>query len=98
MRLSNDVSCHNLTDSSAGGRTSIDRTTNGSYVATNDRSNQTRIDLFPSNQTNVCRFNHRISSLDHCDQAATFHQSKCFRHIASSSMNESAPEFSLHAG
>jgi len=72
----------NFADTLSGRRTSVNSTTNGRDVATYDRSHETGIDLFPTDEANVSRFHHCVGGFNHRHQTTTFDQSKCFRHAA----------------
>jgi hypothetical protein len=49
-------------------------------VTADDRRDQTSIDLFPANETNVGGLHHCVSRFDHRHQSATFNHSECFWH------------------
>jgi hypothetical protein len=80
MGLRDHVRSHYFTDSFACRSAGVDCRANRSNVAAHDRGYQSGIDLFPTDQTNVGSFDHRVRGFDHRDQTATFNQSECFRH------------------
>src|SRR4051812_47627210 len=82
MELSDHVGGNYFTDSLACGGARVDRTANSSDVATHNRGHETGVDLFPTNETNIRSFHHRVGSLDHGHESTTFNHSECFRHCS----------------
>jgi hypothetical protein len=75
MRLRNDVRGYNFSDSLPCGRPGINSAADRGDVTAHDRSDQARVDLFPTNEPNVRGFHHRISRLDHRHQSTAFNHS-----------------------
>jgi hypothetical protein len=71
---------NNFADSLPCRGAGVNRGTNCRDVAAHDGSDQTSVDLFPTDETNVRGFHHRVSRFDHRDQPTTFNQSECFWH------------------
>jgi hypothetical protein len=69
-----------LADSLPGGSAGIDGTTHSRNISTYDRGHQARIDLLPTDETDICGFDHRVRSLNHRHEPTTFDHSECFRH------------------
>jgi hypothetical protein len=61
-------------------RAGINSGTDRPDVAAHNRRYQTSVDLFPTDETNVRGFHHRVSRFDHRHQSATFNHSECFWH------------------
>jgi hypothetical protein len=80
MRLRDHMRRDYFADSLAGGGACIDSTADSSYITTNDSCDQTGIDLFPADKTNIRGLHHRIGGFDHRNQPTAFHHSECFRH------------------
>ena len=80
MELRDNMGRDNFADTLSGRRTSVNSTTNGRDVATYDRSHETGIDLFPTDEANVSRFHHCVGGFNHRHQTTTFDHSQCFCH------------------
>jgi hypothetical protein len=71
-----------LANSLARRRPGIDCTPDCRYVSTHNRGDETSVDLFPTDEANIRRLNHRVSRFDHRHQPTTFDHSECFRHAS----------------
>ena len=71
--------CDYFTNSLTGRRAGVHRTSNRRHVAAYDCCHEARVDLLPTDQTNVRSFDHRVGGLDHRDESTAFNHSQCFR-------------------
>jgi len=67
-----------LTDASRGGSSRIGRRLYRCDISSDDSGDQPGIDLLPSHEHDVGRFDHGVRRLDHADQAARFDETEGF--------------------
>jgi len=72
------VNAHELADAPSRRSSCIGCGFHRTHVAAHDGSHETGIHLLPPYEDHVRGFDHRVSRLDHPDEAARFHESKGF--------------------
>jgi hypothetical protein len=72
------VSSNHFANSPPRSRAGVDGATNGCDISADDCCHETCVDLFPADEAHVCRFDHRIGSLDHRHETFAFNQTERF--------------------